>query len=256
MPDIAYTELGSGNPVILLHGFCESKEMWEFFQKNLSANYRVLCPDLPGFGNSPLPGGELSIDTVAFSLCSWMKMLNVVDPVVIGHSLGGYVTLGLAAQLEKAIKGIGLFHSTAFADDVDKVGVRNKTITFLRKFGTEPFVNSFLPQLFPEIKQDELKDTIDELLQRGRTIAPETLIAYTQAMLNRPDRKQVLEEFTGNKLFIAGEFDAAIPLENSRRHSSCVTHYLQLKETGHMGMFEKPNETLVYIDQFLRETFD
>jgi len=256
MPDIAYTELGSGNPVILLHGFCESKEMWEFFQKNLSANYRVLCPDLPGFGNSPLPEGELSIDTVAFSLCRWMKMLNIVDPVVIGHSLGGYVTLGLADQLGKAIKGIGLFHSTALADDEDKVGVRNKTITFLGKFGAEPFVNSFLPQLFPENKQEEVKEIIDKLLQMARTIATETLIAYTEAMRDRTDRRDVLESFVGSKFFIAGEFDAAIPLENSRKHSSWVTHYLELKETGHMGMFEKPNETLVYIDQFLRKTFD
>ncbi|WP_158860899.1 alpha/beta fold hydrolase [Lunatibacter salilacus] len=256
MPDIAYTDMGSGNPVILLHGFCESKEMWEFFQTNLSTKYRVLCPDLPGFGDSPLPEGIIRIETIAEALRNWMKMLNVVDPVVIGHSLGGYVTLGLVDQLGETLKGIGLFHSTAMADDEDKVGVRNKTVTFLKKFGTEPFVNSFLPQLFPEKKQEEVKEIIDKLLHRARTIAPETVIAYTEAMRDRCDRSDVLERFAGKKFFIAGELDSAIPIKNSRKHFNWVTDYLELKETGHMGMFEKPNETLVYVDQFLRKTFN
>ncbi len=254
MPDIAYTDSGTGNPVIFLHGFCESKEMWEFFKTNLSSKYRVLCPDLPGFGDSPLLKDTLSIETVAEALISWMQVLNVVDPVVIGHSLGGYVTLRLAEQLGGNLKGIGLFHSTAMADDEGKVGVRNKTVTFLKKFGTVPFVNSFLPQLFPEKKQEDLKEVIGKLLDRARAIAPESVIAYTEAMRDRSDRSDVLEGFGGNKFFIAGEFDSAIPIQNSRKHFNWVTDYLELKETGHMGMFEKPNETLVYVDQFLRKT--
>lgn len=255
MPDIAFTDMGSGNPVILLHGFCESKEMWEFFQTNLATTYRVLCPDLPGFGDSPLLKERVSIENVAKALRDWIQMLNLADPIVIGHSLGGYITLGLASQLGENIKGIGLFHSTAMADDKDKVGVRNKTVTFLKKFGTEPFVNSFLPQLFPEKKHDDVKVIIDKLLQRARTIAPETIIAYTEAMRDRFDRRDVLEGFVGKKFFIAGELDTAIPMQNSRKHFNLVTDYLELKETGHMGMFEKPNETLVYVDQFLRKAF-
>jgi pimeloyl-ACP methyl ester carboxylesterase len=255
MSDIAFTDMGSGNPVVLIHGFCESKEMWEFFQTNLATTYRVLCPDLPGFGESPLTKAAVSIDTVADALGAWINHQNLKDPVVIGHSLGGYVTLGLASQLGERIRGIGLFHSTAMADDKEKVGVRNKTVTFLKKFGTEPFVNSFLPQLFPEKKHDEVKEILDRLLQRARTVAPEAVIAYTEAMRDRFDRRDVLEGFVGKKFFIAGEFDSAIPILNSRKHFNLVTDYLELKETGHMGMFEKPNETLVYVDQFLRKTF-
>jgi pimeloyl-ACP methyl ester carboxylesterase len=255
MPDIAYSDMGSGNPVILLHGFCESKEMWEFFQKNLSSNYRVLCPDLPGFGDSPLPEKKVTISSVSVALRDWITDLNLPNAVVIGHSLGGYVCLGLAALIEERIKGIGLFHSTAFADSEEKLGVRNRTITFLKKFGTEPFVNSFLPQLFPVTKHEELKEVIHTLLMRARTIPPETLMAYTEAMRDRPDRRDLLEAFSGKKFFIAGELDTAVSLENSRENSTLVSHYLELKETGHMGMFEKPNETLDYIEHFLRKTF-
>lgn len=256
MPEITYTENGSGNPVILLHGFCESKEMWEFFQTNLSSKYRVLCPDLPGFGGSSLPAGEIvSIDSVSEVISRWVKDLQLVNPVVIGHSLGGYVTLGLVDKLGEDMSGIGLFHSTALADNEEKVGVRNRTVNFLKKFGTEPFVNSFFPNLFPEKKQEEVKEIIEKLLSQARSIAPETVIAYTEAMRDRPDQRHVLEKFQGSKFFIAGEFDTAVPLENSRKHSNMVTQYLELKETGHMGMFEKPNETLVFIDQFLRKTF-
>nr|MBI1231848.1 alpha/beta fold hydrolase [Cytophagales bacterium] len=255
MPDIVYTDQGYGNPLILIHGFGEDKSMWDTFQKHLSSDYRVLCPDLPGFGESPLPDEKVTIEVVAEILATWISDLGLGNPVVIGHSLGGYVTLALAERPNFPMSGLGLFHSTAFADDLEKIAVRNRTVTFLNKYGTGPFVNSFLPQLFPADKQDQFSELIDRLLKQARTISPKTVIAYTEAMRDRPDRSNVMKEFTGEKMFIAGELDSAVPLENSRRHRQIATAYLELEQTGHMGMFEKPTETLDYIRTFLSAAY-
>jgi len=255
MPDIAFTDIGSGNPVVLIHGFCENKSMWDKFQQHLSSDYRVLCPDLPGFGASPLSDEEVTIDLIAEMLGTWMSGLGLRNPVVIGHSLGGYVTLALAERPDVPMRGLGLFHSTAFADDLEKRAIRNRTVTFLNKFGTGPFVNSFLPQLFPAEKQDEFSELIDRLVKEARKIPPKTVIAYTEAMRDRTDRSKLLKSFIGEKLFIAGELDTAVPLENSRRHIELATFYLELEQTGHMGMFEQPAETLDYMRTFLSVAF-
>ncbi|MCC5937405.1 MAG: alpha/beta hydrolase [Lunatimonas sp.] len=257
MPDIAYTKKGNGPAAILIHGFCESKEMWESFQSNLAATHTVYCPDLPGFGESPLPEtSEFSIAEVATCLQDWMEQNNITHPVLIGHSLGGYVSLALAQQLGSRVKGLCLFHSTALPDDDEKRKTRNKTLTFFKKHGAKPFVESFLPQLFPEDKRGELGDTIEKLLEKARMIPVDVLIAYTKAMRDRPDSSELLRTLPTRKGMIAGELDTAVTLENSRKHSDWVDHYLELKGTGHMGMFEKPNETLMYLEQFLAKTLE
>jgi pimeloyl-ACP methyl ester carboxylesterase len=252
MPEIAHSSLGEGKPLILIHGFCETKELWEDFQATMSNSFQVICPDLPGFGESPLPrGGALNLDIVAEHLMKWWDNLGIKDPIVVGHSLGGYVALAMLAKAPEKIKAMGLFHSTAFSDDEAKKKARDKTVKFVENYGTAPFVENFIPQLFPQDQHERQKDVINKLVQNGMDTPMETIVAYALAMRDRPDRVEVLKNFSGKKCFIAGEFDTAVSITASRKHQDLVDDYLELKQCGHMGMFEKPNETLVFLQQFV-----
>lgn len=255
MPDIAYLDRGQGKAVVLLPGFCETKEMWDGFQKGLSENYRVLCPDLPGFGESTLPRSHFGIRDISSMLLGWMKGLDIHSPVVIGHSLGGYIALGMVEVDPGVLAGVGLFHSTAFADTEEKREIRNKTLVFLEKHGTAAFVRSFIPPLFAENNQQPLSDQIDLLTQRGSAAPVETLIAYTKAMRDRSDRMKVLDAFSGKKFLIAGKQDPAVPLEASRKHEQVVDDYLELEWAGHMGMFEEENTTVNFVNNFLKKVY-
>ena len=144
-----FFEKGQGPALLFLHGFCESGEMWRHFADSLSTQYRVLCPDLPGFGNSPLTSSITSLEEVSQQLEEWMDALQKQNPIVMGHSLGGYVALALLERMGNRIQAIGLLHSTAYADDLEKKEMRNRTLTFLKKHGAAKFVTSFVPQLFP-----------------------------------------------------------------------------------------------------------
>ena len=115
-----FFEKGQGQPLVFLHGFCESGEMWQYFADSLSADYRVFCPDLPGFGSSPITNPITCLEEVAEQLEDWMDALQIQDPIVLGHSLGGYVGLALLERMENRLKAIGLIHSTAFGDDLEK----------------------------------------------------------------------------------------------------------------------------------------
>ncbi|MFD2200447.1 alpha/beta fold hydrolase [Shivajiella indica] len=250
---IAYTQQGSGPALILIHGFCESKEMWKTFAADLSTNHTVYCPDLPGFGESPLADHHISMEKAAVSLQEWIEEQGISNPIVIGHSLGGYVTLALAELMDHGLKAIGLFHSTAFPDDEEKKHNRNKTIEFIKKHGVDKFVESFVPPLFSEQHRAEQNGQIAELIQFGKKSSKNGMITFTAAMRDRKDRFELWKTFPFPKLMIAGELDTAVKIEASRKHQPYAMHYHELIGTGHMGMFEETDTTLQIIKNFLKD---
>jgi pimeloyl-ACP methyl ester carboxylesterase len=250
---ITYKKQGSGPALLLIHGFCESKEMWETFSNELSTSHTVYCPDLPGFGESSLNGTHVSLEETALFLQEWRAEKEIQNPTVIGHSLGGYVTLALAELMGSGLKAIGLFHSTAFADDEEKKSTRNKTISFIQKHGVDKFVEAFIPPLFSEQHRGEQVAQIEALTQLGKRSTKNGLVAFTAAMRDRKDRFDLWKTFPGPKLMIAGELDGAVKIEASRRHQPFASHYHELLGTGHMGMFEEKEKTLRMIREFLED---
>ena len=248
-----FFEKGQGPALLFLHGFCESGEMWRHFADSLSTQYRVLCPDLPGFGNSPLTSPITSLEQVALQLEEWLDALQIQNPIVMGHSLGGYVALALLERMGNRIQAIGLLHSTAYADDLEKKEMRNRTLTFLKKHGAAKFVTSFVPQLFPEHRRIELADAMAHAIEDGKRSSLEGLLAYTIAMRDRVDRLAVLQQFVGPKLLLAGTVDGSVKIESSRAQQSAFTHYIELEGVGHLGMVEEKEKTLEVVQNFVRE---
>ncbi|MFM2250492.1 MAG: hypothetical protein RLZZ358_1419 [Bacteroidota bacterium] len=248
-----FFEKGQGHPLLFLHGFCESGEMWRYFADSLSTQYRVICPDLPGFGDSALTHPIQSLEEVAEQLEAWMQAEQIQNPIVLGHSLGGYVALALLERMGDRIKAIGLLHSTAFADDLEKKEMRNRVLIFLNKHGAAKFVISFVPQLFPEHRRDELADAMALAIEDGKRSSLEGLLAYTVAMRDRKDRLAVLQQFAGPKLLLAGTLDGSVKIESSRAQQEAFTHYIELEGVGHLGMVEEKEKTLAVVQDFVRE---
>lgn len=246
-----FTKTGQGQPLILIHGFCESKEMWREMSEALSGNHTVFAIDLPGFGDNPVPEWDISMESLAADIAGWVEKERIESPIVIGHSLGGYVTLALAELLGLGLKGIGLFHSTALPDDEEKKHTRNKVITFLEKNGIDPFLESFVPGLFAPAKAVHLESRIQWLIREGKRSSTAALIAYTAAMRERKDRMEVWKNFPGKKLLISGRLDNAVKIENSRQLQPFADIYLELEGAAHMGMFEEPEKCLEAIREFL-----
>jgi pimeloyl-ACP methyl ester carboxylesterase len=248
-----FFEKGQGHPLLFLHGFCESGEMWRYFAYSLSTQYRVICPDLPGFGDSVLTRPIQSLEEVAEQLESWLQELQIQNPIVLGHSLGGYVALALLERMGNRIQAIGLLHSTAYADDLEKKGMRNRVLTFLKKHGAVKFVTSFVPQLFPEHRRIELAEAMEQAIEDGKRSSLEGLLAYTVAMRDRKDRMEVLQQFAGPKLLLAGILDESVKIESSRAQQGAYTHYIELEGVGHLGMVEEKERTLALVESFIKE---
>jgi len=248
------TDEGSGLPVIFIHGFCEHHQMWDAFKKPFLKKYRVITIDLPGFGKSPLLSDNFSIKDLSLSVLEHLAQKKLEKFILIGHSLGGYVSLEMINQNPNEVSGLCLFHSTALADTADKKDARNKTMKFVEKHGVEIFAEAFVPSLFFNGKRAQLNNEIQASVKMAKETQKATLFSYTKAMRDRKDRTDVLKEFEGPILIIAGEEDTSVPIDKIQQQELLpkhgIVHYLD--KCGHMGMFEKKEEITREIDYFLQ----
>lgn len=236
MGPINYREAGSGQPLMLIHGFPMNLQVWESLAEKLSEEFHVIFPDLPGFGKSAGLTEGFTIEDVATSILGFMKDKNISMPVVIGHSLGGYVTLAIAEQQPASLAGFCLLHSTALADSKEKKQSRNKVLEFIDNKGVHAFTSNFIAGLYA----DSQHSSITKVKNMAATASAETVIGYTKAMRDRQDRTHVLREFRRPILFIAGEEDQGIPAETVLQQASLndQAEAVILPGVAHMGMFE------------------
>ena len=184
--------------------------------------------------------------------------MGIEGCVLAGHSLGGYISLALLEKYPEMVEGIGLVNSTAYADSEEKKRSRDNVILFVEKHGMEKFIDAFVPQLFYSESRKRLREEIEELLSISRTTPKETLIAYTRAMQRRKERLQVLRHFRKPILYIAGEEDSTVSLADTQKQVTTLSNYELhvLEKTGHMALFEKPQESIEAVRNFLHYVYD
>jgi len=176
--------------------------------------------------------------------------------VVIGHSMGGYVTLALAEKFPELLNGFGLFHSTAYADSEEKTQGRKKTIALIREKGVEAFVQTSVPNLYGPMTREKRPEMVQEEIERACNFSAETIVNYQMAMMQRPDRTEVLKRSTVPVLFILGKYDTAVPLKDGLEQCSLADlNYIHILEnTGHVGMKEEPVESNTILVNYLTNT--
>lgn len=249
---ISYSVHGTGKPVVLLHGFGEDGSIWDDQVKFLEKTYKLIIPDIPGSGKSLMPEGKATLEYFAAVINEIIKEENEKEVVLIGHSMGGYITLAFAEKYPEKLQAFGLFHSGAYADNEEKKEARKKSIKFIAVNGSGAFLSSVTPGLFYDAEKN--KADIVKLSEIGEKFLPEALIQYYEAMMCRPDRTPILKQFDKPILFIIGEHDKAIPFEDSLRQSHLPAHaYIHiLRNSGHMGMKEETAGVNLILAQFLQ----
>ena len=124
---IFYQVFGSGKPVVLIHGFGEDCKVWKNQIEFLIEKFHLIVPDLPGSGKSEMID-DMSIEGMGEIIKTILDTEAPLNPpqggTLIGHSMGGYITLAFAEKYPEYLNGFGLFHSTAYADSNEKKEIR------------------------------------------------------------------------------------------------------------------------------------
>ena len=244
----------TATPLVLVHGFAEDSAVWENQINYLKNTYTLLIPDLPGSGGSTL-SDDTSMESLAEAIKAILDAENIQECIMIGHSMGGYVTLAFAEKYPALLKAFGLFHSSAYADTEEKKAARRKGIDFIQRNGAAAFIKQSTPNLFSETSRTEHPQWIAALIDRYAGFDGGSLVSYHEAMIRRPDRTHVLQQFPRPVLFIIGEQDSTIPVNISLRQSHMPGYsYIHiLEKAGHMGMMEESIRASQLLEEMLND---
>ncbi len=256
---VYYKVTGQGTPLVLLHGFAEDNDIWKYQQDALSKQYRLIMPDLPGSGQSGLVEDmriEALSEIVKQVIDQEIPAAAAGSICLVGHSMGGYIALAFAEKYGQLLKGLGLFHSTAFADSEERKATRRKGIAFIQTNGSYEFIKQSVPNLFTEAYRIKNSPILAEMIARYCSFDPLALIAYYEAMIQRPDRTTVLQSFNKPILFIIGKNDKAIPFEDSMKqcHLPQMAAVEIMENSAHMGMWEEKEKSTQALLDFLQVT--
>ena len=257
---IFYRSIGQGPVVVFLHGVPFDGSLWSN-QIDALKEYKLIIPDLPGSGRS-----EMIEDMSMEGMAACIKELIVHETaslffktgephsvVIIGHSMGGYIALALAEKHPELLNGLGLFHSTAYADTEERRDVRRKAIETIQEKGAFEFIKNMLPNLFGPVTKSKNPILIEEQLALSNNFSDKSLVNYYKAMMQRADRTKVLKNIRIPMLFILGKYDNAVSLKDGLEQCSLpdLAYIHVLENSGHAGMREEPEKANEILKNFL-----
>jgi pimeloyl-ACP methyl ester carboxylesterase len=253
---VNYRIQGHGKCLVLLHGFLESMEIWDNFSTELSHEFKVLAIDLPGHGKTEMLADVHTMELMADVVKSVLEHLKIQECVMIGHSMGGYVTLEFASKYPEYLWGIGLFHSTVFADSTEAKQNRDRTMEIV-KSDRQGFIRNFIPDLFAPENRSRFTSEIRDLKEEASKISKSSIIAALAGMKERRDHQRTASVMDVPVMVIAGKEDQRIPVNKVIEMIALPKHcdVLILSRVGHMGYIEAKEETLEKCRYFTRKCF-
>ncbi len=247
---VFYTSKGSGNPLILLHGFLETSKIWDQFVSKLSAKRQVICIDLPGHGKTGNYGKIHSMELMAEVVSAVLEYLNVDKATIVGHSMGGYAALAFAEKYPDKLAGIVLMNSTPEADSEERKLIRDRAVDLVKR-NRKAYIKMAISNLTGPGINDKIQNEIELLKEEPLKMSKENIIASLEGMKIRTNRIEMLRNLTSYKIMILGKEDPILELEiakNTAILSKCPLIFL---DGGHLSYIENSyiiEKIMLFID--------
>ncbi|MCX8080925.1 MAG: alpha/beta hydrolase [Bacteroidia bacterium] len=251
---LVFYEAGEGPVVFLLHGYLFDALCWKHLMADLAKTYRVICPDLPGHGDSGCWGYVHSMDFMAECVYAILQHLRLKKCSMFGHSMGGYVTLAFAEKYPDKLRQYGLLFSTPLPDSEEKKRDRVRAMQFLKKKKIL-YIKETFKNLFQQHEIKYFRDDYIRCLNRAMDISPRGAIAALRGMMNRPDREVVIKFSPVPVLMLNGKQDAVLPysaMEKIKKRNPKI-RFIMEEGLGHMGFIEYPAFCIHVLRSFLSQ---
>ncbi len=237
--ELAYARRGKGTPLVLLHGFPLDHHLWDDVSSLLEDKFELILPDLRGFGESTTVGAPYSMDDYASDIAGLLDQLGIQKVAVAGHSMGGYVALAFAKLYPERVSGLALISSQVLADPPDRKEGRYKSAADVAEKGIGGVVEAMTSKFTSDPRLQAVARALMEKQQPG------AYIGALKAMAERMDATSLLSTFKFPVVIVHGDADALIPVARAREVKAAVpdSHYVELKDTGHVPMLEAAKET-------------
>lgn len=243
-----YKIIGNGYPVVFLHGFLESLEMWNYF--NFENNFTCILIDLPGHGNSKFENDSASsMSAMANEVSRIIDLLGIKEFGIVGHSMGGYVGLELLSQDLRAEKMVLL--NSNFWDDSDLKKQDRLRVAEIVKKNKNLFLYEAIPNLFSH--PEKFNSDVKKLIEDAKKMNAKAISASSIAMSKRKNFKSFLAKIESQLLIIQGESDTIVPYSKMKQELHQFPNIsLKVIVGGHMAHIENTLDTQGIIEEFLK----
>jgi 3-oxoadipate enol-lactonase len=240
---LAYDSAGSGQTLLLLHGYPLSRRLWQPQLEYLTEAARLIAPDQRGHGDSDAPEGPYTMDQLADDAIALLDSLGLTQPAVVaGLSMGGYVALALARRYPSRVAGLILAATKAGADSPEAQANREKAAALAREKGVEAVVDTVLPKMFAPSTYTGNPALVAEWRGIMAATPLNGVVGDLLGMKDRPDSTPLLPQITKPVLVIHGQDDQLIPpREAEATHAGLPNAKLVLvPNAGHLLNLEQP----------------
>ncbi len=249
---IGYDDVGSGVPVLFLHGFPHTRALWSPQLGALAASARTIAIDLRGFGESA-PGVVGSVDDYADDAIALLDALGVERAVIVGLSMGGYASFALWRRHRERVRALVLCDTRATPDTEAALADRRAMQAMAQERGSTSVANQMITGMVGRTTRAKHPELADEL-HRMMSIAPVTaIVGALDAMMTRPDSTPTLASIDVPALVIVGDEDVLTPVRDARAmHLAIAGSRLEvIAGAGHVSNMERPATFNHVLSEFL-----
>jgi pimeloyl-ACP methyl ester carboxylesterase len=259
--DLSYSDVGDGHrTVLLIHGHPFNRTMWQPQLKFLKASYRVVVPDLRGYGTSSLPDcRETRLETFAADNLALMDSLGIRKFILGGLSMGGQIVLEMLRQAPDRIEALLLADTFAALDSPERKQLRFTMADRLEREGMQAYAREELTKMIAPANAEELPQVADHVMKMMTTTPPAGAAAALRGRAQRIDYTPLLHEIRVPALVVVGREDVYTPVAWAEQLNRDIpgSKLVVIEKAGHMPNLERPdvfNEALGSWLQGLHQT--
>ncbi len=230
-------QAGQGTPMVLIHGFPLDHTIWQPLVPLLQDRAHLIMPDLRGFGRSPGPEGVYSMRQMADDVLAMLDRMEIEHAIIVGHSMGGYITLAFAHAYPQRVSGLGFVSTHAAADTPENYANRLNNARKAARSGTGFLVKDMSQKI---TARPELVEPIRQIMEK---VPKQTVAAALKGMAERPDSTPLLASMRAPAVVIHGTDDKFVTLERAQDMAQLLPRawLVQVPNAGHMPMMSAPD---------------
>jgi 3-oxoadipate enol-lactonase len=251
--DLAYDDVGAGPVVVLIHGHPFNRGMWAPQLGPLSERFRVIAPDLRGYGDSPVTAGTVTMAQLAADVARLLDARQVGTAALVGLSMGGLVVMELAAAQPRRWWALGFVATTAQPVTAAEKADRLAKARTAEEQGMRPLAEEMAARLFGPNPGDALTGQIMAMMLATN---PEGAAAALRGRAERPDYRPVLASLDTPTLVCVGDHDGFSTAAVTEELTGCLREprLVVLEGVGHLPNLERPGEFNQHLLGFLEGT--
>jgi pimeloyl-ACP methyl ester carboxylesterase len=250
--ELAYDDVGTGIPLVLVHGFPHNRGLWAPQVNALVDRARCLAPDLRGLGES-MASAPYSMDQYADDLAALMDVAKAERAVIAGLSMGGYVAFAFWRRHRDRVRALVLADTKAGADSPEGKEKRKHMIFMARERGSEAVADAMIAGMVGKSTREKSPEIVDFMHAMMVSAPVDGVVGALQAMMDRPDSTPTLATIDVPVLIVVGDEDALTPVKESEAMHAAITgsRLEVLTGAGHVSNVERPAAFNHVLSEFL-----